>query len=503
MIAAKGGGISFVGRVFEYAMRFVFGILIARVIGVELYGHYTLGITVAMIASNFAMLGLQVGLVRFLPSAIREKDEPAMWGILQVCIGFPVLFSLVLAVCLFLLAEPLANLVFHDLRLVPALRIVSLLIPLDTLAFMAYVITISFKQPKCSVIANNIIAPLAQLVLAAGFLAAGLSTNGVLVAQVIASVAAVLVLLYFVNALVPLKRLIEPSRRNTWQLMKYSFPAYLGWIVNTIRTSLSTMVLGIVGLPAGVGVFTAASRFGLIGSMFYLSVGNISTPIIADLHSRGKTAQIKAYYQTTTRWLVMFNLPIFLTSVLFAQPLLWIFGDDFTTGTTSMMILACGTLVYTCTGLGANILDMTDHPKVNTANSVIMVLVTIGLNLLLIPRFGVIGAATATALSTAVVNLICMVEVWYLLHMLPYNRSFIKPILSSLAAGILTFLFLQFLTPSPLLQLILGGAFLWGIYIISLIVLRFTAEDLSVITQIRDRLLMGHNIQEQQARKIS
>ncbi len=110
------------------------------------------------------------------------------------------------------------------------------------------------------------------------------------------------------------------------------------------------IVLGFLGLATGVGVYTAASRFSVIGSMFYLSIGAISTPIIADLHSQAKTTQMKAYYQTTTRWMMMFNLPVFLTSVLFAKPMLSIFGDDFTTGATSMMILAFGTLAYTCTG---------------------------------------------------------------------------------------------------------------------------------------------------------
>ena len=84
--AARGGGISFAGRLFEYIVRFAFGILIARVIGVEQYGLYTLGITVALIVSNIAMLGLQVGMSRFLPPAIHKKDNTAIRGIIQVCV---------------------------------------------------------------------------------------------------------------------------------------------------------------------------------------------------------------------------------------------------------------------------------------------------------------------------------------------------------------------------------------------------------------------------------
>jgi O-antigen/teichoic acid export membrane protein len=499
--AAKGGGISFAGRLFEYVVRFAFGILIARVIGVEQYGLYILSITVAAIATNIAMLGLQVGMVRFLPPAIHEKDEPSIRGILQICVGFPVLFSLTLAIGLFLLASPVANLVFHDPRLIPVLRIACLLIPMDTLASMAYVITISFKQPKYSVIANNIIAPLTKLLLAAGFLAIGFSTKGVLISQVIASAAAMVVLAYYVNALFSLKHFIGAAKRNTRKILRYSFPAYLGWIINTVSSTLSTMVLGLLGLTAGVGVFAAASRISLIGSMFYTSIGNISTPIIADLHSRGEASLMKTYYQTTTRWLVMFNLPVFLTSVLFAKPLLSIFGDDFTAGATSMMILAIGTLTYTCTGVGANILDMTDHPKVNMVNSMVMVLIIIGLNFLLIPRWGVNGAAAATALSTTLVNIFCLLEVWYFDHMLPYNKSFLKPLLSGLIAAPLTFLLIQHLTASLLLQLAIGGTFLWGTYALALYLLRINTEDIAVIEHLLSRLRLKLNFPWKQAHK--
>ena len=97
LTAAKGGGVSFVGRIFEYVVRFVFGIFIARVVGVEQYGLYTLAITVSLIATNISMLGLQTGMVRFLPAKIREGDEKSVWGIIQVSVGLPALISILLS----------------------------------------------------------------------------------------------------------------------------------------------------------------------------------------------------------------------------------------------------------------------------------------------------------------------------------------------------------------------------------------------------------------------
>ncbi len=496
LTAAKGGGVSFVGRIFEYIVRFAFGILIARVVGVEQYGLYTLAITVSLIATNIAMFGLQTGMVRFLPATIREKDDQATWGIIQVSVGIPLIFSIVLSLGLLLLADNLAVLLFHDPRMAPLLRIASLLIPLDTLSFLAYVITISYKQPKYSVIANNILSPLIKLLMAAAFLAIGLSTEGILIAQVIASTAGLLVLVYFVNSLFPLIRPLGSAFKNIRKLIRYSLTVYWGWIVNTLSATLTTLALGFVGLASGVGVYTAASRFSLIGSMFYLSIGNISTPIIADLHTQGNAAQLKAYYQTTARWLIMFNMPVFLTSVLYAKPLLWIFGDDFTTGFTSMIILAFGTLAYTSTGLGANVLDMTDHPKVNSINSLIMVFILIFLNILLVPRWEVLGAALATSISIVLVNVICLIEVWVLLRMHPYNRSLIKPLLAGLIAGSVALFINHFFTLSYLPQLIIGGGILWLVYSGMLLLLKLPEDDMFVVkrtfARIRIKLPFKH-----------
>ena len=80
LVTAKGGSISFAGRLFEYLVRFVFSIIVARVIGAEQYGLYTLGLTIVPIMSMLALMGLQTGVVAFLAPAIREKDESRILG---------------------------------------------------------------------------------------------------------------------------------------------------------------------------------------------------------------------------------------------------------------------------------------------------------------------------------------------------------------------------------------------------------------------------------------
>ncbi len=488
LFTAKGGSISFAGRIFEYVIRFGFSILVARAIGAEQYGLYTLGLTIVPIASMLALLGLQTGVVAYLAPAIRQRDETRIWGIIQVCAGLPAVLSILFGVLLFVLAEPVAILGFHEPQLIPILRIVSLCIPLEAIGFIAYQIIISYKKPKYSVLANNVVLPLAKLLLTFGFLLLGVEVLGVVTAHVIASAIALALMIYYVNKLFPLNRPIRAAKRNTRQLLRYSLPVHLGWVLNTVRGTLETLVLGFVGLTTGVGIFAVAGRLSTLGTMFFLAIGNISTPIIADFHNRGETGQLKKLYQTTTKWVVMFNIPLFLFLVLFSKPLLSIFGSDFTYGAPALIVLAIGNLVYTGTGLGANILDMTNHTKVNSANSAILVIVTITSDLLLIPRWGVIGAAAASAFSTVIVNVVCLIEVYVLLKMQPYELTILKPILAGLIAAATTLLLNHYFVLPSLLLLFVGGTVLWGIYALVLIIVGFSEEEMLVINAFRARL---------------
>jgi O-antigen/teichoic acid export membrane protein len=488
LFTAKGGSITFTGKIFEYIIRFIFSILVARWIGAEQYGLYTLGLTVIPIASMLSLLGLQTGVVAFLAPAIREKDGSRIWGIIQVCAGLPTLLSILFGLALFLFSEPVAVLGFHDPRLVPLLKIVSVAIPLEAIDFIAYQIIISYKAPKYSVVASNIFLPTAKLLLTIVFLALGLGVFGVVLAHVLASAFGLTLILYFVRALLPPKQYFMSAKRNTGALLRYSLPVHMGWVLNTIRGTLETLVLGFVGLTTGVGVFAIAQRLSSMGTLLFLSVGNISTPMIADFYNHAEFEQLKRLYQTTTKWVLMFNIPLFLTFVFFSKPLLNIFGGDFTLGQSALIVLAVGNLVYTGTGIGANILDMTNHTKFNSANSAFMVVLTILTDLIFIPLWGVIGAAAASALSTVIVNLVCLFEVYYLLKIIPYGKDILKPIIAGSITTVIIYGVSLFLDLPPLPQLFLGSTALWLLYFVILSRLGLSEEDTLILSKLLSRL---------------
>jgi O-antigen/teichoic acid export membrane protein len=215
----------------------------------------------------------------------------------------------------------------------------------------------------------------------------------------------------------------------------------------------------------------------------------IAMPMVADLHSRGKIDQLERMYQTMTKWGMIFNLPVFFSMAIFARPLLSIFGPDFVAGASSLIILAFAVLFDVSTGVCGTIVTMTGHSKLSLANSVISLVVSVGLHLLLIPRWGLVGAAVASVFCAVLINVLRLVEVYLLFKIQPYNRSILKPLFAALAAAAVAFMANQWLGILPsILQLIIGAALLCAVYAGIIVLLKLDDEDRLILKRVWARL---------------
>jgi O-antigen/teichoic acid export membrane protein len=259
-------------------------------------------------------------------------------------------------------------------------------------------------------------------------------------------------------------------------------------LLSKFRKNIQAVLLGALNTVTGVGVFAIVSSINMVGRVSYQSIIASVKPFLAELHNQGNLDQMGRLYQTTTRWTLMTNLPIFLLMVLYPEPLLAIFGKSYVAGASALAILAYAELANAGTGICGSIIDMTGYTKLKLLNSVIWVALLSVSNVLLIPRWGILGAATATLVSTTAINLLRVIEVWVLLRLQPYNRSFLKP----LAAGLGTFVGAQILgqwfSPNAtLLHTALHMLFVLAVYTGLTLVLRLPVEDKIVLVRLSQR----------------
>jgi O-antigen/teichoic acid export membrane protein len=485
ILAAKGGGIAFAGNLFVYVIRFAFGIVMARLLGAELLGLYSLTTTVTDVVGVMALLGMGAGVARYVAIAASQNDEARLWGIIQTGMALPSLIGLALAIGVFLLAEPLSYQVFDRPDLVPALRLASLGIPLFALLVVLAAITQGFKRMEYKVYSQDVTLNLLKLLLSVVLLGAGLSVMGALTAHIVALAVTVVMLCYFVHRLFPLNRPLRAAKRNIGEMLRFTLPLYLSQLLGQFSGSIETLVLGFLGIMSGVGIYTTALRLSSIGGMFHQSLQRIAIPMISDLHSQGKLDQLRRVYQTITKWGMTFNLPIFLTIAIFAEPLLYIFGADFVAGAAGLVILAFATLFNASTGVCGSVITMSGYSKLTLLNSIIYLVANVALDLFLIPRWGVVGAALAVTLTSVLINTLRTVEVFVLLRLWPYDRSFLKPVTAALIAAGAAYLIDHWFTLRPLmLQAIVGTLVLWSTYALVIISLKLSKEDRLVLERL-------------------
>jgi O-antigen/teichoic acid export membrane protein len=296
-------------------------------------------------------------------------------------------------------------------------------------------------------------------------------------------------LFYFLNRLFTLRRPLNTGQRNPRELLRFSLPVYFTRLIKTFRGNIQTLLLGAFHAVTTVGVFAVASRVNMVGKMFQESIVTASAPIVSELYDQGKSAQLSRFYQTMTKWTFTVNLPLFLILQLFPGVILSIFGREYVGGATALTILAWGNLVDAATGICGVVIDMTGKTGLKLVNVITVSGLLLGLNLLLTPRWGLLGAATAAATATATVNLLRLAEVYVLYGLVPYNVGFLKPIAAgivALAAGWSMSHWL--LTEETLVFTAINVAVLLAAYAAAIVLLGLEQEDRAVLERIGTRI---------------
>jgi len=170
------------------------------------------------------------------------------------------------------------------------------------------------------------------------------------------------------------------------------------------------------------------------------SINQIFAPTISDLHTRGEISMLGRLFQSLTKWAIGLTLPLAMVVIVFARPLMGIFGTEFERGWPILVIGTLGQLVNCGVGSVGYLLLMSGNEKrlirIQTAMAVVMVVCSAAL----IPVFGILGAAAAAAITNIGVNFWNLLEVRRTLGISPYNRGYLRllpPTLVSLAVVVL------------------------------------------------------------------
>lgn len=223
-----------------------------------------------------------------------------------------------------------------------------------------------------------------------------------------------------------------PLVRDAWPVALYDF-------LNVLIMRLDVVMLGLfVDRAPGVtlqtvGIYAACVE--IAGGLRKVSqvFTPILTPVLAEHMSAGRQRDAEDSYAYVGRWMLAVLLPAVAVLALSGGALLRLFGPSFRIGAAWLAVTGAGCALNAFVGLGETIL-MIAKPRWNAMNTVAAAAAAVGLNLMLIPRFGPLGAALALLLPYALQGVLRGLEiVWLLGWRVPW-RALGRPWIAALAA---------------------------------------------------------------------
>ena len=190
--------------------------------------------------------------------------------------------------------------------------------------------------------------------------------------------------------------------QNTYShkaIFKRSYPMALSSISYFLMQSIDVILLSKFTTFETVAYYAAAVKVATVTSLVLLSVGIIAGPKIAEFYTNKDTEALKTIVKKSSRLILLFSIPAILFLFMFSEFILSLFGEEFVNAKHVLWILLLGQFIRSLSGPIAVYMNMTGKQNRMHQFLFIGLAVNIVLNWILIPKFGMQGAAYATAIS--------------------------------------------------------------------------------------------------------
>ncbi|MFA5142291.1 MAG: flippase [Candidatus Woesearchaeota archaeon] len=485
----KGAGFVYMGLIFSKVFTYLYRIIIAR-IGVEEYGLFSLGIAVTSIAMYVPLLGLDQGIIRYVSYHLGFNDLPRIKGTITSALKIAAPLSILSLIILYLSANYIAIDVLKEPRLADIIKILSFAIPFYVFSELFLSIIKAYKRMDYWVGIRNIFENLIKFTITYLLISTGFGAIGAAIGFTIANIISLILAVVIVEIkIMPLLKSKIVSIKHTTQLVTYSWPIMFNILFGQIYGWTDTLLLGYFKSTTEVGIYNAALPTAQIISIVPTGIMALFCPIMTNLYAQKKVNEFIDVYKTSTKWIVYMIIYVYLISVVFSKEILSVlFGPSYESGAYAFIIISTGFFVYSFLGATDLMLKVIDRTKLLMMNTLISTIINVGLNIILIPEYGILGGAIASATSISIWSILCVVESYYITKVHPFKKGLLRLIVAGISTGIIIYLLKAHLGLGG--AMLLKGMVITAIVYISLIILSgcLDNEDRNMLSTIKNKI---------------
>lgn len=470
--------------IFNYLIR----IFLTKNLSVYEYGLLYSIFTFVLFFSFFQDLGFGSTLVKYISKFNVKKEYGKIKASIIYAFSIQLFFTILIILILGFLSRFLSINFFHDKNSQK-----MLLIFLVWFFFNSIYTTILFVfygfQKMFIFSLQQFSSSFFILVFAAIFLKLQIASNNLPYIWLFASVINVIifsVMLYFLTNIKNSKA--EYSKHLLKQLISFALPIMLIMTSSLIITYSDTIILTLFKTIEEVGIYNvvlpSAMLFVFLGKSFALAI----FPISSELDARKDNIKLQNGLRILTRYVLVTILPLILGLIFFAALFLKIFfGNEYIYGALSLQILLVGVFFFVLAQINQTIISGIGKPKIFSKIILKAALLNIFLNFLVVPKYGMVGAAFSTTVSYSLIFILTQRKVRSLFDikysLVDIFKIFISAIIFIFSIYILKNGVFGNSWGELILILFLSGL----IYLISIFVLKLVAMD--EIKQILKRIL--------------
>lgn len=427
---ARGGSAGIVGAVVSAAAGFLLVVLITHTYDAGTAGELFAASSLFLVLLSVATLGADVGLGRSVLRYVAADRPDAVRYCVRDAFRVVLVVSIVVAVVLGVASPVVGSLMgLRPHQGSEMLIVFAVCLPATTLAALALSASRAFGDIVPTVLIDRFGRSLLQpvLVLAAGLVSGGilLLTTAWVLPYVLAAVAACWVVLRILDRRAPAGSARPPDaaaiRRDFWS---FNWPRAIASVSQIAIQRADIIIIGAMVSPSAAAVYTAATRFVVLGQFGVQAIQQVLQPQITHLLATDQIDVFKRVFKVSAAWNVAIAWPVYLAIGCAPAVYLSVFGGGFTAqGVPTVVVMMFGMLVAIFSGPVDTVLLMAGRSTVSLVNSLVALTVDLGLCLLLIPRLGISGAAIAWALAVAVRGALGYVQVRRTMALSPISAA--------------------------------------------------------------------------------
>jgi O-antigen/teichoic acid export membrane protein len=448
--------------------------ILTRNLAIADYGAFALILITLNILPPLAALGLHNSLIRFGAAAKGKRDVQELF----YSMGFIVLATSLLISGLFLLLTPqIATSLFQNNLAAALLLVPNILIA--CLIFFAWQYFVTFQQIKRYTWLNLFNAYL-ETALVAYFVLAGYGLEGAVIALLVEQLVVFLIMMYLIVAEIGFA---TPKFMHVRQYLNYGLPlipgSLSGWIVNSSDRYLIALFLG----TAAVGYYSPGYTAGTTIGMVAAPLSTLLPAVLSKHYDENNLVDIRTILTYSLKYYIGIALPcVFALSVL-SKPILLLLTTQqiATNGYLVIPFVAAGTMLIGAYSVLVTIIALKKKTAVIGTIWMLSAALNLGLNLVLIPYLGLVGAALTTFLAFLLAFVLTTIYSFRYFKF-DVNGGFIA---KSTSGSIIIALFLFLWNPAGLLNIVLAIALAAAIYLSILLALRgFTIREIKLMYSI-------------------